>query len=81
MDRADFRAVRALYGETQEQFGRRLGWIGTRETVERKVQRYESGATPIVGTLAALLAVLRELALKPDTRRGSNRTTTKGKSL
>lgn len=65
----DFRAIRALYGETQVQFARRLGYVGSDDTLKRKINRYESGATPIVGPLAALLEVLRELRHKADTRR------------
>jgi transcriptional regulator with XRE-family HTH domain len=66
---ADFLRIRTLYGETQEAFGRRLGWEGSRSTVERRVHRYEDGETPIVGTLAVLLKLLEERGVKPDTRR------------
>lgn len=69
MTGADFKAVRALYGETQVQFARRLGYIGADETLKRKINRYENGTTPIVGTTAVLLVLLRELRLKADTRR------------
>jgi hypothetical protein len=69
MNGDDFREIRRLYGESQWDFGRRLGWEGPRTTVERKVSRYENNETPIVGTLAVLLTLLRELRLKPDTRR------------
>jgi transcriptional regulator with XRE-family HTH domain len=69
---SDFARIRALYGETQEQFGRRLGFEGTRETVERAVRRYESGQTPVVGTMAVLLALLE----KPDIHRRLKGTST-----
>lgn len=69
MTGGDFRSIRALYGETQTEFARRLGYVGSSESLKRKINRYESGATPIVGPLAALLEVLRELRHKADTRR------------
>jgi transcriptional regulator with XRE-family HTH domain len=75
----DFRRVRALYGETQEQFGRRLGWSGPRAHIERKVRRYESGETPIVGTMAVLLRLVEETYRKPDTGNRRKLTATKGK--
>lgn len=77
MTAEDFKAIRALYGETQEQFGRRLGWSGGASTVKRKVIRYESGETPVVGPVAALLAILAELKRKGDTRRTRKGTSTK----
>jgi transcriptional regulator with XRE-family HTH domain len=73
-----FREVRELYGETQVQFARRCGWTGSDATLKRKVIRYENGETPLVGTVAALIAILREV--KGDTRRTRNRTSTKGKA-
>jgi transcriptional regulator with XRE-family HTH domain len=79
MNGSDFRRVRALYGETQEQFGQRLGWSGSRGTVERRVTRYESGESPVVGPLAVLLTMLEDQRLKPDTRRRKKCTATKGK--
>lgn len=64
MTAADFRAIRALYGETQYAFGLRLGFEGQQRTVERKVRRYENDETPIVGPLAALLDLLRSAPVR-----------------
>lgn len=72
----DFRTVRALYGESQLEFGLRVGFEGPHESIRRRVRRYESGETPVVGPLAALLAILREVPV--ERRRAS--VATKGKA-
>lgn len=75
MNADDFRAIRELYGESQLVFGRRLGFDHEpNDTVRRKVRRYELGETPIVGTMAALLTVLRELKMPKRGRRISAAT-------
>lgn len=68
MNPADFLRIRTLYGESQLEFGRRLGFEEKPDSIRRKVRRYELGETPIAGAMAALLKLLEELALKPDTR-------------
>jgi transcriptional regulator with XRE-family HTH domain len=65
MKPADFRRIRKLYGETQAQFGRRLGFDGEAKVIARRVRRYEGGEVPIVGTIAVLLVILRDLKLAP----------------
>ena len=63
------RHVRSLYGETQTQFARRLGFEGPDLTLERKVRRFEKGEQQIRGPLAALLRLLETGCKKPDIRR------------
>lgn len=61
MTAADFKRIRARYGETQLAFGMRLGFCGSASAITRKVRRFESGDTPIVGTQAVLLDLFDKL--------------------
>jgi hypothetical protein len=81
MTGADFLRVRQLYGDTQVQFGRRIGFvIESDDAVGRKVRRYESRG-PIVGPMAVLLELLEAAHGKPDTRRRSKSTSPEERRL
>lgn len=61
MTGAEIKAIRAMYGETQTEFGRRLGFTGKSTAVKRRMIRYEGEEVPIVGPILTLLTLLREL--------------------
>lgn len=71
MTAEEFRAAREQLGLTQEEFGRRLGFVGQPLNIGKSIRRLESGQRAIDGAVSRLVKVLLVLAPSEERKKTS----------